>query len=220
MTALSGTRWSLVDQARGGDADAQRRFGARYQRVIVGTLRRLGVAGQEEDLAQEVFLRLFCGGVLARATPARGKFRHLLLSVTRHVAHDHFKAQARKKRGGGADVRPLGELDPPDPRAEVDSVFDRAWVVNLLQQALERLREEHPHYHQAVTLFLRQGLTQADAAAAVGRTPADVRNHVFRGRRKLMDYLREAVWDYADRADYGEELRYLTSLLSAGRAGG
>ena len=53
----------------------------------------------------------------------------------------------------------------------------------------------------------------AAALKGRGKRPADVRNHVHRGRRKLMGYLRESVWDYAGGEDYGGELALLGRLL-------
>ena len=76
---------------------------------------------EAEDLAQEVFLRLFKDGVLEQADRSKGRFRHLVLAVTKNVVGNHLTYIRAKKRGGDAVKSALGDMEvaipEPDPEA-------------------------------------------------------------------------------------------------------
>lgn len=211
----TATRWTLIGAARSGDADAQQRFYERYHGPVLAYLRRRGAGSDAEDLTQEVFLRLFAGGVLNRATQSGGRFRSLLFAVTRHVLADSARKGAARKRGGGLDLRSLGDLEVAAPEPE-EASFAQEWLAHLVERSLERLAREHPNYHEALRRTLLAGERRADIAAALERSEASIRNWVHRGRRKLLSYLREEAWHYtADAKEYAEELAALSRLLGA-----
>lgn len=207
------TRWSLLGAARDGDPTAQERLVALYRPALIGYLRGAGAGEEAEDLAQEVLLRLFQDGVLARADPGAGRFRSLLLAVARHVLLDHrARAQAGKRGGGRAPVPLTPALEPPAP--DEQAAFDREWLLVLIERALTRLAREHPNYHAAVRRRLE------GHAAGPELEPATARAHLHRARRTLLRYLREEVWRYSlDPADHETELRFLGGLLGASPGG-
>lgn len=209
------TRWTLIGAARDGDRDAQRELHDRYRGAVLEYLRRRGLGADAEDVAQEVFVRLFQDGVLARADPGRGSFRALVQAVTRNALGSHLERRKALKRGGGAAQVSLGEVDVPSP--EADQAFDREWLLGVLEGALARLRREHPNYHAAVKACLLDGREQGEIAEAVGLKRADVRNHLHRGRRKLMEYVREEAWTTSPSAEaYATELEWLAKLYEQG----
>src|SRR4051812_27480051 len=80
------TAWSAIRSAGAGQSVAVNALVERYRPSVVGFVRRLGLdATSAEDVAQEVFLRLLDDRVLVRADRGRGRFRSLLLAVTRQV---------------------------------------------------------------------------------------------------------------------------------------
>ena len=119
----SQTRWSLISAARGGNKVAEREFVEKYREPVIATIRRCSplLNADTEDLVQEVFLRLFSREVLQRADPDKGRFRHLLLAVTKNVVASHIKQRCAKKRGGGA-VYPLGDTDVPAASVSIRGV--------------------------------------------------------------------------------------------------
>lgn len=208
----TNTRWTQIEAAREGDGAAQRAFATKYGAPLLAYLRRRGFDQDAEDLSQQVWMRLFAGGALARAAPGQGRFRDLLLAVTKHVVTDHLRARGAIKRGGAVDIVPL-EVEPA-AAAEDEVAYDREWLLNLLELALARLEREHPVYHEALRRFLLEGSARADVAAALGTTDAVVRNRVHRGKAKLIGYLREEVWNYSStREELGGELGHLARLL-------
>jgi RNA polymerase sigma factor (sigma-70 family) len=206
-----GTSWTQVREAQAGDNAALRELSLRYRPPVVAYLRRR-FGAEAEDLAQEVFLRLFGSGVLERADPTQGRFRGLLVAVARNVAGNHLEKSRAEKRGGQAVVIPLGDLELA--AREPDEAFDHEWIAHLLEVALARLEREHANYHQALSRFLLDGQPQTEIAEALGCTPSDVKNHVHRGKRKVIGYLQDEVRRYAgSQREYEEELRYLSRLL-------
>src|SRR6185503_5583456 len=128
---------------------------------------RRGFPNDAEDLAQEVFLRLLQDKVLSKADPSRGRFRSLLLAVTRHVMGNYREREAAQKRGSG-HVHALGDLD--FSRQEPDDHFDREWVSHLVEVALARLAREHPEYHQALQRSALDGIPCSEIARSLGKT--------------------------------------------------
>ena len=191
MSEFQSTLWTVIRGAGKGDEAALRDFVLKYRPPVLAYLVRRGFRAEAEDLAQEVFLRVFQDRVLLKADPSLGRFRSLLLSVTRHVLGHHVERELAKKR-----VPP-----PPVPEPSTDEDFDREWVAHLIEVALARLAKEHPNYHEALRASLEGG------------TPADY-NHVARGKKKLAEYLKDQVRDYsASRAELDEELRFLSRFF-------
>ena len=193
MSEFQSTLWTVIRGAGKGDEAALRDFVLKYRPPVLAYLARRGFRAEAEDLAQEVFLRVFQDRVLLKADPSLGRFRSLLLSVTRHVLGHHVERELAKKR-----------VPPPSSgaaeAAKEDEDFDREWVAHLIEVALARLAKEHPNYHDALR-------------ASLDGQAADY-NHVARGKKKLAEYLRDQVRDYsASRAELDEELRFLSKFF-------
>lgn len=210
MAHFPQTRWTQIRLASEGDRSALTEFVQRYRPPVVAYFARRGLGAEAEDLAQEVFLRFLDKEVLAKADPERGRFRGLVMAVTRRVFAGHFERRAAKKRGGDAVVQALGDLDLAAP----DEDFDREWVGHLLERSLGRLEEEHPNYHAALSAVLLEQRSHVEAAEALGCAAGDVNNWVHRGKKKVIAYLQEEVRRYTcSEAEYQDELRQLSRLL-------
>lgn len=211
MSEFQSTLWTVIRGAGRGEERALREFVLKYRAPVAAYVARRGLAADAEDLAQEVFLRLLQDGVLSKADPSKGRFRSLLLAVTRHVVGHHLDRERAQKRGGG-QVGSLEGIDVAQP--DEDEPFDREWVAHLLEVALARLAREHANYHEAIRQALMEGKPWAEIAAAMARSEGDVANYISRGKRKLVDYLRDQVRDYsASHQDYAEELRHLARFF-------
>lgn len=149
------TQWSAVLAAGHSDTTHARtaleQLCRQYWPPLYAYVRRAGRTREEaEDLTQEFFARLLAQNTVARADPARGRFRSFLLASLKHfLANEWDKATARK-RGGGAQLLPL-EFDtaetrctqPVAPGDTPDRAFDRQWALTLLDVVLGRLRQEY-----------------------------------------------------------------------------
>lgn len=212
MSDFESTLWTLILEARAGQERALRDFILRYRTPVVAYCARRGLASEAEDLAQEVFLRLFRDGVLLKADPAKGRFRSLLLAVTKHVIGNYLEREHAEKRGGGR-VQPISDVEIAAAE-QGDEEFDREWVTHLLEKALARLAREHANYHDALRRFLLEGRSYAEISKATGKSEGEIKNYIHRGKAKLTEYLREEVREYsATHAEFDQELRSLSRFL-------
>jgi RNA polymerase sigma-70 factor (ECF subfamily) len=211
VTRLSTTRWTLVHLAQSGDADAIRALCEKYRPAIVAYLAKRGLGSESEDVAQEVLLAL-TGSALERARSGAGRFRGLVFAVARNQLLKHLERQGAAKRGAGRTAS-LDGADPAEP-SDPDATFDREWLANLVRSALARLNDEHPTTLRALQRFVLDGVPQAEVARELGLTTAQVKKLVFRGKRRVVSYLREEVWVYSGSShEYEAELALLSKLL-------
>ncbi len=228
------TRWSLVLRA-GAEDTAQRHAAlselfAGYWSPLYAFLRRSGrTADDARDLAQEFFVRLLDGSLLAAADPARGRFRTLLLAGLRHLEANDRRAAQTAKRGGGQEHLPLDFALAEDHwQAESshggspEQAFDRAWANVVIDRASLRLREDYQASGKGETfavLFpsLLGGRTEGGLAAVgerLGMTEGGAKMALSRLRHRFGEALQaEIAHTVGSRAEVREELRYLLSVL-------
>lgn len=229
------TQWSAVLAAGQGDSaqarSALEELCRQYWPPLYAYVRRAGNSREEaEDLTQEFFARLLAGNTVARADPARGRFRSFLLASLKHfLAHEWEKSRARK-RGGGARFLPL-EFDtaethcapPVAPGDTPDRAFDRQWALTLLDVVLGRLRKEYSDSgRDALFLALKDTLSGGrsespyrELGARLAMSEGAVKLAAHRLRRRYREMLREAVAQtVCTPEEVEEELRQLWTALS------
>src|SRR5262249_36326852 len=149
------THWSVVLAAGQREspeaAGAMEKLCRSYWFPLYAYVRRCGYdVPDAQDLTQSFFARLLERNFLADLKPAGAKIRSVLLvALKNYRAHECEKARAAK-RGGSAVIFSLDELDPesryaaePTDTITPDVLFERRWAETVLDQALERLRQEH-----------------------------------------------------------------------------
>lgn len=208
MPPFPSTIWQDLDRARNGEAAAWTSVVQRYQPAITAFLRSRGRSEADaEDIAQDVFLQMVRSRLLDGAHPRHGRFRSLVLAITTNVMRHKLRDDRAEKRGGGKKPVSLEGLDAPAP--EEEELFDREWVRRLVASALEELAKSRPAYHEALRLALEEK-SQAEMAKTLGKSAAQVNNHVHRARmwvrRRLRALIRESC---ADPEAYRAELEYL-----------
>jgi len=145
---FEATRWTLVIEARSGDADeALEQLCRIYWRPVYAFIRGQGLSPADAaDLAQDFFAHVLRNKALSEVAPEKGKFRSFVqksLSNFLNNARDRLRAE---KRGGSirfvpidADVEearhPLELADPSD----LTKLFDRRWALCLLDEVMEEL---------------------------------------------------------------------------------
>ncbi len=211
MHAFQSTLWSLISLARKGESGAALHFGRRYRAPVLAYCQRLGLRAEEaEDATQEVMLRFFCRGVIQRADRTRGRFRSLLCAVARNVVRRHWERQRAQKRHGLTES--LSNLDVPELVS--DDTFDYEWLRHLIDLALLRLSDESPQYYEVLRRFLLEEMSHAHIAEALDISTCSVKNHIYRGKQKLIRLLRDEVRDYCHHWDqYAEELHHLAKVM-------
>jgi RNA polymerase sigma-70 factor (ECF subfamily) len=162
----------LVARAAAGDGRAFRVLYERYASEVYRYVRlRAGDDRLAEDLTQDVFVSVY------RALPRyewQGHIRPWLLRCAHNVLANHWRSVSRRP----ALVDLPDETDQaalPDDLMDLDSLgelADSALSSARLEQALARLTEGQ---RQVVALRFGMGLSVAEAAEVMARTPNAVR---------------------------------------------
>lgn len=169
------TRWSIVSAAAHDDPAAHAALAwlcERYWEPLrQHALRRGWRPASAEDLVQQLLMEIVMRRDLTAVDAARGRFRTWLLTCLDHLAHREREHRMALKRGGALAAQSLDEQVPgADPDAA--RTFDRAWAVEVIARAQDRLAgEERARGAGAVFDALRPYLdfnAEADAYATVG----------------------------------------------------
>lgn len=223
------TRWSRILRVEGAegtrapDLDALARA---YWRPVQAWLRASGgCAGTDadaDDAAQDFFVWLIERARLARADPARGRFRALLKTMLRHFAIDRERRRSAQKRGGAVDHLPLasleGSADVVAREPAPDAALDAAFRAELVARATTRLEEELRAAGRATTFALfrdyflasEEELDYRKLADRHGVTTVAVSNELMHAKRRLRALLREEVSETVEDPEALDlELRWL-----------
>lgn len=224
------THWSMVLRAgQGGSTDsavALETLCRTYWYPLYVYVRRQGYGPQDaEDLTQEFFARLLRLNSLEVVAPHRGKFRTFLLVSLNHYLSDARDTARAAKRGSGQTVLSLDDESAeqryrlePSADASPEVLFDRRWMLALLEQALNRLGQEYASAGKAAQFellkeFLQNPTDGGDydrVAAALGLNPGAVAVAVHRLRQRYRDLVRaEIAQTVSSPEEMEEELRHL-----------
>ena len=174
---------ATVERARRGDHAAFRDVVVRYQRPVHALLGRVlpGVASAAmiEELAQEVFLRVY-RGLPAFVARGPGRLRKWILTIAMHLAIDLLR-ERRLPEQPFSDQQLEGA-------ARADEVTTRRSIGRAIERAVAALPEE-----QRVVFLLREyeGFDYDDIARTLGIDLGTVKSRLFRARAALRTALSE-----------------------------
>jgi RNA polymerase sigma-70 factor (ECF subfamily) len=230
------THWSVVLTA--GRSDTTRARAAleqlcrNYWHPLYAYVRRAGYSREEaQDLTQEFFARLLAQNTVARADPARGRFRSFLLASLKHFLVNEWERAHAQKRGGYAqflaldyDTAETRWVQPVAPGDTPDRAFDRQWALALLDVVLGRVRKEYADSgRDELFVGLKDTLTGGrseipyrELAARLGLSEGAVKVAAHRLRQRYRELLREEIAStVAGPEEVKEELKHLFAALSA-----
>ncbi len=178
---------NLITKCRQGDRQAFNRLVMQYQHLVYNFLYRLGSGSHDvEDLAQEVFLKVFRS---LRSLKDSGQFKSWLHKIAVRVYIDDLRQRKRLQDHIVADDRVLDIQS--DPQAGPAQTLERQEMGQMLQEAIERLPEE---FRLAVVLREIQDLSYDEIATTLKCSPGTVRSRIFRGRQLLRNMLEEHIY--------------------------
>ncbi|HEX3658291.1 MAG TPA: sigma-70 family RNA polymerase sigma factor [Pirellulales bacterium] len=181
----------LMLQVRDDDAAAFEELMLRYQNRLMTVLEHLvGDRTQAEDLAQDVFLRVY----RSRKNYVPGsKFSTWLFTIANNVASNARRSRSRR-REVSVQSSPTAQQSPArlDELAQAASgqmptrVLDKAEMQAIVRLALESLNERQ---RMAVLLSKFEEMNYADIAATMDMTPQAIKSLLSRARANLREVL-------------------------------
>jgi RNA polymerase sigma-70 factor, ECF subfamily len=180
----------LMRSVAAGDTTAFEQLIERHQALVAGTVARmLGSNSDVEDIAQQVFIRVWKS---AGRYVARAKFTTWLLKITRNLV---FNEMRRAKRHPHVPVQIEPEADEIPLRDEQTATPDVTLLESELQAAIEKAIGLLPET-QRMALVLRryEELSYEEIADVLDLSVPAVKSLLFRARTEL----RERLKNYLD----------------------
>jgi RNA polymerase sigma-70 factor (ECF subfamily) len=176
----------LMQLVSRGDTAALEELIQRHQFLVAGTVARmLGSNSEVEDIAQQVFIRVWKS---AGRYVARAKFTTWLLKITRNLVFNELRRSKRHahvpiQTEPGAEERPLED--------EAAQAPDASLLETELQQAIERAITQLPE-SQRMALILRryEEMSYEEIGEILGLSVPAVKSVLFRARTELRERLR------------------------------
>lgn len=218
------TSWSLISRLCASGEQRYREglddLCRRYWRPAFAYVRAAWAKSDEEakDLTQAFFLWLIEDEALRSYVPERGGFRPFLKTLLRRFVGHQAEALARLKRGGGRTPLALDGVEPPAAvDADPERAFERAWLTEVVDQSIRRVRERRQEKGDAVSFRLYDAYELApeterplyrDLAAQQGLREAEVRDRLFSLREEIRaEVRRELARVTADDRELEDEWR-------------
>jgi DNA-directed RNA polymerase specialized sigma24 family protein len=232
---FSTTHWSVVLSAKqqsSAEADAAlERLCRTYWWPLYAFVRRRGYAPPDaQDLTQEFFARLLAKDFLRTVDRSKGKFRSFLLAALEHFLAKEWRKANTQKRGGGLTQLSINDDSAEQPYLQVpasnllpEQLFEKQWAIALLNQVVDRLREEFTAdgkatQFESLKVFLtgeKRAETYAAMAAKLVTTEAALKMSVRRMRDRYGELLRAEIANtVSDPTEVEAELQALFKALT------
>jgi RNA polymerase sigma-70 factor (ECF subfamily) len=206
MMALRDPDIRLMLAVRGGDQSAFGELVERYQHRLVGVMNHLvGHPQEAEDLAQEVFLRVF--RTRTKYSP-KAKFSTWLFTIANNLALNALRDR-RRRQALPLDAHESGTQGPP-PAADRGPApthgMQQSELADVVRKALDELNERQ---RVAVVLNKFEDMGYAEIAEVMGLSSKAVKSLLSRARGKLREALQPYIYMDGDvpppEADEDEE---------------
>lgn len=173
-----------------GDEAAFEALIERHQRAVIGTVAKmLGNSSDAEDIAQQVFIRLWKSA--PRYQPS-AKFTTFLFTIARNLVFNESRRRSRKKEYSMDEREDDFHLQTPDPQnAAPDQGVLHAELQSAVDQAIADLPEKQ---RLAVILRRYEGMPYDEIGRVLELSIPAVKSQLFRARNTL----RESLQRYLD----------------------
>ena len=168
-----------------GDTGAFEQLIERHQALVAGTVARmLGSNSDVEDIAQQVFIRVWKS---ARRYVPRAKFTTWLLKIARNLV---FNEMRRTKRRAHVPLQPEAGAEDPPLKDDLNLAPDVSLLETELQQTIEEAILQLPET-QRMALVLRryEQLSYEQIAEVLDLSVPAVKSVLFRARSELRSRL-------------------------------
>ena len=182
--------FTLMERIGAGDHEAFRQLVVRHQNAVIGTVAKmLGNPSEAEDIAQQVFLRIWRH---AKRYRPDAKFTTYLYTITRNLVFNETRRKSRKKEVSSDEREEnSNRLIEANPDRQPDAELLQAELQRAVDDAIAQLPETQ---RMAVVLRRYEQLSYEEIAAVLGLSVSAVKSLLFRARTSL----REALSGYLE----------------------
>jgi RNA polymerase sigma-70 factor, ECF subfamily len=175
--------FELIKKAQDGDAAAFNQVVMAYRRKTLGTISRLiGRPEDVEDVAQEVFLRLYFS--LDQLRSPEG-FEAWLYRLTVNAAYDHLRKHRRRAETRVADLSEQ-QMTMADAAASTTVDRDESRKRQVRETVDELLSSVSPEDRILLTLKEVEGLSLKDLEKVYGANENALKVRLFRARQRVL----------------------------------
>ena len=177
----------IVQRVLEGDTNAFEELVLEYEKKVYNVaLRMLNNSEDAADMTQEAFIKAYNS-----LSGFRGdsKFSVWLTRIVSNLFLDFMRSRNRRptvslsmEDEDGEDV----QLDIADTSQSPEQLLERSLTRESVRRGLQSLPED---YREILLLREIQGLSYDEIAAALDIEVGTVKSRIFRGRKKLCDYL-------------------------------
>jgi RNA polymerase sigma-70 factor (ECF subfamily) len=174
-----------MERVRDGDDKAFEQLLLRHQQAVIGTIVRMtGKVKDAEDMAQQVFLRVWRSAPRYQAT---ARFSTWLFTITRNVVFNENRRLSRRRE---MSIEDLSEGAPERTPADTDSTPDASLLEGELRQAIDAALARLPE-KQRLALVLRryEEMPYEDIGRILELSLPAVKSLIFRARNTLRGLL-------------------------------
>ncbi len=198
----------LMLEVRDDNAAAFEELVLRYQARLVTLLEHLvGSRDLAEDLAQEVFLRVY----RARKSYEPGaRFSTWLFTIANNVASNALRSRSRRREvslrtsdGGSSGSRPMERVIQASSGQMPARQLDKAEIRDVIRLAIAALNDRQ---RLAVLLSKFEGMSYADIAQTMELSPQAIKSLLSRARVNLRAVL-EPYMAHGERPAVGSDVR-------------
>ena len=227
------TRWSVVlaaqEKSSPDSAAALETLCRAYWYPLYAYVRGCGRSPHDaEDLTQAFFAQLLAKDWLRVVLPEKGRFRTFLIVAMKRFLTNEWHRDMRQKRGAGQQPLSLDTTHAEhrfavEPLLAPDELYERRWAMTLLEESLDRLRQEFTfagkgHEFNALKEWLtaeRGEIPYAKIATVLNSSEGAARVAVHRLRKRFRELFRQTIaHTVEDELDVDEEMRHLVAVLS------
>jgi RNA polymerase sigma-70 factor (ECF subfamily) len=180
----------LMERVGAGDHEAFRELVERHQGAVVGTVAKmLGNPSEAEDIAQQVFLRIWRN---AKRYRPDAKFTTYLYTITRNLVFNETRRRSRKKEVSANELEEnSNQLIAASSDRQPDSELLQVELQRAVDAAIAGLPEAQ---RMAVVLRRYEQLPYEEIAKVLNLSVSAVKSLLFRARTTL----REALSGYLE----------------------
>lgn len=175
----------LMMRVKTGDHAAFQELVERHQNMIIGTVAKmLGNASDAQDIAQQVFIRLW------KAAPRykrKAKFTTFLFTITRNLVFNESKKRSRRKTYSLEERQEnnYGQI-AADASRSPDAEALQTELQVVVDEAINALPEKQ---RMAVILRRYENMPYEEIADVLETSVSAIKSHIFRARTELRESL-------------------------------